>query len=153
MGVLWIFRHSIMLKVTWRRFDQSAKQLVVGRTTIAAVCLSVTWQVRVLRAANETLVAVCNDTTDAIRDAVPAMTSLFADVTDADVTVDVIERCVRSMRWVVYLGLYIYILLSRQLQGADLTWAQKLTWVSLIYRMEPTTKKWENKKKLKSKNR
>jgi len=52
----------------------------------------------VLRAANETLVAVCNDTTDAIRDAVPAMTSLFADVTDADVTVDVIERCVRSMR-------------------------------------------------------
>jgi len=27
----WIVRHSIMLKVTWRRFDQSAKQLVVGR--------------------------------------------------------------------------------------------------------------------------
>jgi len=30
----WIVRHSIMLKVTWRRFDQSAKQLVVGRATI-----------------------------------------------------------------------------------------------------------------------
>jgi len=30
----WIVRHSIMLKVTWRHFDQSAKQLVVGRTTI-----------------------------------------------------------------------------------------------------------------------
>ena len=29
----WIVRHSIMLKVTWRHFDQSAKQLVVGRTT------------------------------------------------------------------------------------------------------------------------
>jgi len=28
--------HSIMLKVTWRRFDQSAKQLVVGRTTTTA---------------------------------------------------------------------------------------------------------------------
>ena len=28
--------HSIMLKVTWRRFDQSAKQLVVGRTTTEA---------------------------------------------------------------------------------------------------------------------
>ena len=29
----WIVRHSIMLKVTWRCFDQSAKQLVLGRTT------------------------------------------------------------------------------------------------------------------------
>ena len=33
----WIVRHSIMLKVTWRRFDQSAKQLVVGWTTMQYV--------------------------------------------------------------------------------------------------------------------
>jgi len=32
--LLWIVHHSIMLKVTWWRFEQSAKQLVVGRTTI-----------------------------------------------------------------------------------------------------------------------
>ena len=31
----WIVRHSIMLKVTWRCFDQLAKQLVVGQTTMA----------------------------------------------------------------------------------------------------------------------
>ena len=30
----WIVRHSIMLKVTRWRFNQSAKQLVVGRTTM-----------------------------------------------------------------------------------------------------------------------
>jgi len=30
----WIVSHSIMLNVTWRRFDQSVKQLVVGQTTI-----------------------------------------------------------------------------------------------------------------------
>ena len=29
----WIVRHSVMLKVTWRLFDQPAKQLVVGRMT------------------------------------------------------------------------------------------------------------------------
>ena len=29
---------SIMRKVTWRRFDQSAKQLVVGQTTMSTVC-------------------------------------------------------------------------------------------------------------------
>jgi len=37
----WIVRHSIMLKVTWRRFDQSAKQLVVGRTTMYYVQICV----------------------------------------------------------------------------------------------------------------
>ena len=30
----WSGEHMIMLNVTWRRFDQSAKQLVVGHTTI-----------------------------------------------------------------------------------------------------------------------
>ena len=31
----WRVQHSIMTNVTWRRFDQSAKQLVVGHTTTA----------------------------------------------------------------------------------------------------------------------
>jgi len=37
----------------------------------------------------------------------------------------------------------------------DVIWTcnQKLTWVSLIYRTEPTSKQWENKKKLESKKR
>ena len=30
----WRVDHSIMLNVTWRHFDQSAKQLIVGHTTI-----------------------------------------------------------------------------------------------------------------------
>jgi len=32
-GRSWRGEHSIMLNVTWRRFDQSAKQLVVGHAT------------------------------------------------------------------------------------------------------------------------
>ena len=33
----WSIEHMIMLNVTWRRFDQSAKQLIVGRTTITSL--------------------------------------------------------------------------------------------------------------------
>jgi len=33
-GRPWNGEHSIMLNVTWRRFDQSAKQLVVGHATM-----------------------------------------------------------------------------------------------------------------------
>jgi len=36
------------------------------------------------------------------------------------------------------------------IRDAILTCAQKPTWVSLIYRTEPTTKKWKTEKKLKS---
>ena len=32
-GRPWRVDHSIMINVTWRRFDQSAKQLIVGHTT------------------------------------------------------------------------------------------------------------------------
>jgi len=32
-GWLWSGEHMIMLNVTWRRFDQSVKQLIVGHTT------------------------------------------------------------------------------------------------------------------------
>ena len=35
-GWLWSGEHMIMLNVTWRRFDQSAKQLIVGHTTNGA---------------------------------------------------------------------------------------------------------------------
>ena len=33
-GRPWRVHHSIMMKVTWQRFDQSAKRLAVGDTTI-----------------------------------------------------------------------------------------------------------------------
>ena len=33
-GRPWRVDHSIVINVTWRRFDQSAKQLIVGHTTI-----------------------------------------------------------------------------------------------------------------------
>ena len=39
ISMSWIICHSIMLIVTWRRFDQSAKQLVVGRTTNHFACV------------------------------------------------------------------------------------------------------------------
>ena len=39
------------------------------------------------------------------------------------------------------------------IRDAILTCNQKLTWVSLIYRTEPTTQKWKNRKKTKSKKR
>jgi len=32
-GRLWRVDHSIMINVTWRHLDQSAKQLIVGHTT------------------------------------------------------------------------------------------------------------------------
>ena len=36
---LWSGEHMVMLSVTWRRFNQSAKQLIVGHTTMLSVTI------------------------------------------------------------------------------------------------------------------
>jgi len=38
----WRVQHSIMMNVTWRRFDQFAMQLTVGHTTIFVDCFLIT---------------------------------------------------------------------------------------------------------------
>ena len=49
-GRPWRADHSIMLNVTWRRFDQSAKQLIVGHTTIHFFLVSPCRPTRIMNA-------------------------------------------------------------------------------------------------------